>query len=136
MKNKIRFNLSRGANYMKWQITTSQNEKIYLEPNTNIILKKCILKNYPKIAKKIYLGSNKTVCAWIQFEKFKQIESKFNFKLQNKITFNPKITPNWINSCNENIDNEQFEFIIIKNKCMFVVKENTNVFNIINEKYI
>ena len=53
---KVRFNLSRGANYMKWKVEYPDGTKEYLSPETHrLIMTKALLKNYKKTAQKILM---------------------------------------------------------------------------------
>ena len=121
---KVRYNLGRGINYMKWKITYGDKTTLYYEPaQFNLRMKNCVLKNNKSTATKIFNGENKTVCAWvvcneIDITPFKDIE------LSNKtISFNPRVTPNWV-SDGVNVDNESFnELYTIGNK---IYVENGN----------
>ena len=65
-KYKVRFNLGRGDNYMKWKVSTPSGEATYHNPDdVLIIMKGCKLFNQKGSANKIYEGANKTVCAWV-----------------------------------------------------------------------
>lgn len=119
---KIRFNLARGENYKKWQIKTTTS-KYYLDPKkVNLIMEQCVLKNNKKIAKKIFEGENKSVCAWILCNKFsiKPIKPSFIINKANEIKYNPKKMPHWTDGKN-NLDDKKFEKIITINQQLFTV---------------
>ena len=61
MSFKVRFNLGRGENYQKWQITNNSNGEVsYLVPESfNLELRGCTLRNQKGAADKIYEGANK-----------------------------------------------------------------------------
>lgn len=101
---KVRFHLGRGENYMRWQIVDFPNVK-YFDPNeNNLILTNCLLKNNKNVAEKILKGENKTVCAWILCEKVDAVlNSNFNKKKYQKISYNPKKFPYWINLDESNL---------------------------------
>lgn len=94
---KVRFHLARGENYMHWQIVDFPNVK-YFDPNeNNLILTNCTLKNNKNVAEKIFKGKNKTVCAWIICEQYDTVlNSNFDKKKYNKISYNPRKFPYWI----------------------------------------
>ena len=110
---KVRFNLSRGKNYMKWKIEYPSGEVEYCSPtDTQLTMKTCQLKNNKKTAEKIFNGEHKTVCAWILcediqvvYDKFKQLDvDPSNIQLK----YNPRITPNWV--LNKMTDADGFKF--------------------------
>lgn len=111
MSFKIRFNLGRGKNYLKWKITdNTNNESFYLDPNKVLLtLVECKLRNQKGTAKKIYEGQHKTVCAWIDCkdilvggqQKVKGIE----------VRYNPKENPYWTLD-GKNVDGYEFDKLL------------------------
>jgi len=103
---KIRFNLGRGKNYMKWKIQHPDGTIEYHSPtDVQLVMHECILKNYRKTAQKIYDGGEKVVCAWvlckslaIKKEAFIQADAHGE-----RIRYNPRVTPHWILD-GENVD--------------------------------
>ena len=96
---KVRFNLSRGANYMKWKVEYPDGTKEYLSPETyRLIMTKALLKNYKKTAQKIFDGGEKVVCAWVMCESIQILEREPTYLINhtNTITYNPRISPNWV----------------------------------------
>ena len=65
--HKVRFNLSRGENYMKWKVMYNNGWVRYYHPSeVQLVLRKCILKNSKATAMKIFTGvTTKVVCAWV-----------------------------------------------------------------------
>ena len=65
---KIRFNLGRGENYMKWQLKGNNPKAVaHYDPEKYcLFLMGARLTNKPKTAKKIHKGAHKVVCAWIE----------------------------------------------------------------------
>lgn len=115
---KVRFNLGRGNNYMKWKIQYPDGRVEYVSPEeTNLLLNKCIVKNNKKIAKKIFDGANKTVCAWILCESVGF--TKINYKLT-PLSYNPRAAPNWM-SDGKIVDEKYFETITTINRKLFVL---------------
>jgi len=98
-KNKLRFNLARGKNYMKWKLNKSDGSVVYLNPcDVQLILHNCVLKNNKKQAEAIYNGKHKVVCAWILCDKVEINISDFNQSdvYGNRIKFNPRVNPHWV----------------------------------------
>ena len=111
MSFKIRFNLGRGENFEKWRITDNTNgESFYLNPDDFCLtLVKCTLRNQKGAAERIYKGSNKTVCAWIDCEDIlagmpRGVEGQL-------ISYNPRVTPNWRLE-EDNIDGKTFDKLL------------------------
>jgi hypothetical protein len=98
-RTKIRFNLGRGVNYLKWKINHPNGVVEYLKPtDVQLVMTKCELVNNKKISKEIFNGAHKRICAWILCEKLHIKRSEFN---QSDITgynlmFNPRKEPNWV----------------------------------------
>lgn len=99
-KIKVRFNLGRGANFMKWKIHYTNGTSEYHSPDeVQLTLSQCTLKNHKTIANKIFKEANKSVCAWVLCD---DIEiKKISFKQEDiskmtELKYNPRITPNWI----------------------------------------
>jgi hypothetical protein len=94
---KVRFNLSRGVNYLKWKIEYPDGNVMYYHPTgVQLVMGECTLKNYKKTAEKIHNGANKSVCAWVLC---KTLDLKFdNFITDNttQIKYNPRVQPNWM----------------------------------------
>jgi hypothetical protein len=101
-KYKIRFNLGRGENYLKWKVTSPNGDVNYYEPNDVCLhMENCKLVNQQGTAKKIHDGANKTVCAWIESETvtiFEPLKDTLNLIPKNgtKVSFNPRVQPNWV----------------------------------------
>jgi hypothetical protein len=110
---KVRFNLGLGKNYMKWKLTHPRNKVEYLVPDeVQLVLTNCKLKNNKKTATKIFDGSHKVVCAWIECESVEVINKTITtFDKSKQISYNPRKTPNWVYN-DENVDNQKFTKII------------------------
>lgn len=111
---KVRFNLGKGKNYMKWKIEYPNGNVEYHSPSeVQLTMFDCTLKNYKKVASKIYNGSNKEVCAWVLC---KDINIKQDNFLQadligTRVKYNPRVTPNWVMEDN-NVDGEKLNKLI------------------------
>tara|TARA_R110000851_G_scaffold4416_1_gene17951 strand:+ start:2484 stop:3020 length:537 start_codon:yes stop_codon:yes gene_type:complete len=109
-KYKIRFNLGRGENYLKWKVTSPNGAVNYYEPNKVCLhMENCKLVNQKGSAQKIFDGANKTVCAWIESETV-TIFTPSNIGQGIKVTFNPRVQPNWV--CDgEIVDKGRFDVL-------------------------
>ena len=98
MKNyKVRFNLGRGENYLKWKVTSPNGDVNYYEPNNVCLyMENCKLVNQKGTAQKIFDGANKTVCAWIECETLTIFEPLNAIANGTKISYNPRVQPNWV----------------------------------------
>lgn len=106
---KVRFNLGRGERYMKWKIQYSDKSVEYLDPETTqLIMKGCRLVNNPKVARKIFDGNHKVVCAWVLCDEIQKKRKPVFSKNIKRIYYNPKIKPNWVYR-NKNVDGSEFE---------------------------
>ena len=111
---KVRFNLGRGKNYMKWKVEYSKGVSEYYDPKeVQLMMDNCVLKNHKGTSKKIYEGSNKTVCAWVLCETIKLLDKEINMSYLNgdRIQYNPKIKPNWVIN-DDIVDDVHFEKIV------------------------
>jgi hypothetical protein len=96
---KVRFNLGRGENYMKWKVQYPGGSVEYYSPSdVQIIMQECTLKNYKNVAKKIHEGSNKTVCAWVLCRILNIRKSNFiqADTIGEVVKYNPRVEPNWV----------------------------------------
>ena len=109
-KYKIRFNLGRGENYLKWKITSPNGDVNYYEPTEVCLhMENCKLVNQKGSAQKIFDGANKTVCAWIESETV-TIFHPLNIAQGIKVSFNPRVQPNWV--CDgEIVDKGRFDVL-------------------------
>ena len=111
MSFKIRFNLGKGENFQKWRITdNTNNESFYLAPeNFCLTLVKCTLRNQKGAAERIYEGSNKTVCAWIDCE---DILASSPTEVEGElISYNPRKAPYWTQE-DKNVDGKKFDKLL------------------------
>ena len=96
---KVRFNLGKGKNFMKWKVQYPNGNVEYHNPTeVQLVMKDCQLRNHKKTAEKIFKGGEKVVCAWVLCE---EIEiRKTNFAqwdlICDRIKYNPRVQPNWI----------------------------------------
>lgn len=96
---KIRFNLGRGKNYLKWKIQYVDGTIEYKSPTEfQLLMHGCTLKNHKKVAQKIFCGGEKVVCAWILCN---SLEIKTRNFIQGdvsgeRVRYNPRFTPHWM----------------------------------------
>jgi hypothetical protein len=120
-KSKIRFNLGKGKNYLKWKVERPELNTEYLDPNEiQLVLRNCELKNNQKSANNIFNGANKTVCAWVLCESVEIKTSDFQSHSDNRISYNPRIQPNWMLN-GENVDNQKFDVIVSDGRRLFLL---------------
>ena len=122
---KVRFNLGRGKNYMKWKIESKSGVEYHSPEDIQFVMKNCILKNNRKVAEKILNGENKSVCAWIMCESIsiyhKHLEiDEHLFDNPIGIKYNPRQSPFWTNDKNDNLDNTEYEKIYSVKSKLFV----------------
>ena len=119
---KVRFNLSRGKNYMKWKIDYPDGNIEYLEPDRfNLLMKKCKLRNSQKTAQKIFDGENKTVCAWILCDDVVISENlKEPLEENGRLRYNPRLKPNW-DFRDVNVDGKQFNVIESRGSKLYII---------------
>ena len=96
-----RFNLGAGENFMKWRIYPKgggEESAKYYDPETvSFVFHNAYLRNQCSTANKIYGGANKSVCAWIEFDRMEKLPSDASaVEGLTPVNYNPKIAPNWV----------------------------------------
>lgn len=96
-RTRVRFNLGKGKNYMKWRVLRPDGSVEFLDPNeVQLVMIDCTFKNSKKAAQKIFDGANKTVCAWILCERLEITWPKgFSDNEDVPARYNPRVAPNW-----------------------------------------
>lgn len=117
---KIRFNLGKGKNFMKWKIVELDGTINYHDPYDPsigaIIITDGKLINKRKTAEKIYNGADKTVCAWIETSYYTHYHSPIIVRENSlQIHYNPKIDPYWKFN-GENVDGNVYNLILFQGK--------------------
>jgi hypothetical protein len=125
---KVRFNLGRGENYMKWKVVDPKGVTSYYFPTgVQLRMTGCVLKNNKAAAKRIFRGmSNKVVCAWVLCEKLDLVTEEFAQPVTNRLKFNPRTAPNWQLEQGEHIlnaDDEYFNEITTVDYRLYITKE-------------
>lgn len=120
-KIKVRYNLGRGENYMKWKITYPDKTFEYRVPEeVELIMKNCFLRNQKGTADKIFKGSNKTVCAWIECDEITINPLNMGINSDQRLSYNPRVKPYWTLN-GENVDSETFELIITHQRKIYLI---------------
>ena len=127
-KYKVRFNLGRGENFMKWKVTSPEGDVNYYDPDYNtIIMSGCKLRNSPATAQKIHDGANKTVCAWIDADHVKVEVNDFQllWNVDKELRFNPREQPHWVYVGDlPSLDNKQIDLIVSQGRRLWDVATN------------
>lgn len=95
-KIKVRFNLGRGENYMKWKVQYGSKSEYYSPDECNLVMYGCQLKNQKSTASKIHQGANKSVCAWILCDTVLLDKNATPPGDTTRLTYNPRVQPNWL----------------------------------------
>lgn len=124
---KVRFNLGRGKNYMKWKIVHKSGTIEYMEPSTTqLVMRGCITKNNRKTADKIFNGEHKTVCAWILCDEIEikqdTLESYDNDPNNIRLVYNPRDNPYWVLGKGTPADGFKFNEIASMGRKLYVTK--------------
>jgi hypothetical protein len=110
---KVRFNLGRGKNYMKWKVEGPEGISYHNPDEVQIVMQGCQLKNQKKTAEKINQGANKTVCAWVKCMAVDmQQPSTETWENLVQLKYNPRVLPHWFINEGENVDGMVVEKII------------------------
>jgi hypothetical protein len=117
-KAKVRFNLGRGKNYMKWKIQHSEGI-VYLSPEEfNLKMSNARLRNQKATAKKINEGANKAVCSWILCDEVELVNLQY---FGEQIRYNPRVNPFWMDANDNNIDGTTHEVLYTNGRKIFKV---------------
>ena len=131
---RLRYHLGKGPNFMKWQVRNKKLNLVdYFDPNSFVYTcKNGKLNNSSRTAQKIHDGDNKTVCSWISYEEMGSVSETFISSGHargglTRISYNPRLQPNWISydSPDTNIDGFEGNVYII-NKTLYVSTEELN----------
>jgi hypothetical protein len=118
---KVRFNLGKGKRYMTWKVTKPNGEVDYLNPKEVFLrLDDCTLKNNKKSALDIFNGANKRVCAFVTCKNV-EVCVKVTYQVGDKISYNPRVKPYWVNSLGEDIDNLKIKSMVSEGYSLYKV---------------
>lgn len=110
---KIRFNLGKGPNYMRWKVVSPDGEVNFYHPQeVQILMQYCTLKNNARLATRIFDGENKTVCAWILCQNLAIRRDGMYIRDESyRLLYNPRVDPYWTDGGGRNLDNNQYDHI-------------------------
>jgi len=91
-KIKVRFNLGRGENYMKWKLQFETHSEYYSPEEYNLAMFGCTLRNSKKTAQKIHSGAHKTVCAWILCDQVFLTQNIQLPEVEAELKYNPRFS--------------------------------------------
>ena len=120
-KIKVRFNLGRGENYMKWKLQFETHSEYYSPEEYNLAMFGCTLRNSKKTAQKIHSGAHKTVCAWILCDQVFLTQNIQLPEVEAELKYNPRFKPNWV-AGDADADNASFDKIYSQGRRLFSVK--------------
>lgn len=109
---RVRFHLARGANYQKWQIKKRGFDPVFHDPDEVCLsLFRARLVNRRSTAEKIYQGSAKSVCAWVECESVEAVPRILR-PGGTQVSYNPRVAPHWLSEAYEgSADGDRFEVI-------------------------
>ena len=109
---KVRFHLGAGRFFQQWQIRCGSHVCYFKPEEVTLRLVGCKLRNQPKIAKSIFDGAHKTVCAWVEAQEVDFLPYYHASRDASPIFFNPKKFIHWTNELEDNLDNAHFDTLI------------------------
>lgn len=127
---EVRFHLSRGENYMHWQIKIMQGSKkvdvYYYNPaEYQLEMVGCKLVNRPNKAKQVFEAGVHDVSGWVKCKEVRPVQQMPVDNLE-KLYYNPIRDPYWRreSDCNEFIwDNSEYATLITEGKQVYVLEE-------------
>ena len=124
---KVRFNLGKGKNYMKWKVQYPDGTSVYYTPSeSQLIMHNCILKNNRNAAERIMTGQHKTVCAWILCDSIDIREESFvaydNDPENISVRYNPRVNPFWVYNKTTPADGFKFDKLGTVDYKLFSIK--------------
>lgn len=117
-RTKVRFNLGRGENYMKWKVE-GKDGSVYLDPEKfNLVMSGCKLHSNRTSAERIYKGEAKRVCAWILCDSVEISEMKVEGG--EKVSYNPRVEPNWVYQGTD-VDGMMFDSLVTSGRSVLKI---------------
>lgn len=108
----LRFNLGRGENFEKWKLTNPNGFVSYFCPKkTSFKMHDCKVKIRENASNKIFNGSNKFPCSWIECKDVEVLE-KVDYEYLEKFNYNPRLNPNWLDSIGNIINNKSYKTLV------------------------
>lgn len=119
---------------MKWQVTQVmstpaygagkvENKVDYFDPNEGTLaMFGCRLRNQKGAANKINGGANKTVCAWIECERFEVSHDFIPVTFMDRsLNYNPRVEPHWTDESGSDMDDTMHELLITKGRSVYAI---------------
>lgn len=127
-KTKVRFHLGAGENYMKWQIKSGSKVSYVTPEHHQIVMFNAKLINQAGTAKKIYEGANKTVCAWIECDEVRVVNSAYAFGNDwSPLFFNPRKNINWVDANGNNVNKHEYSLVYTIDRNIFAKKQTDDI---------
>ena len=117
-KYQVRFHLGAGKHYKHWQIRQGDNVSYYHPDEVCIMMKQCKLRNRKSVAKQIFAGSHKTVCAWIECDELWLNQHSEIVGQAAQISYNPKVAPYWVQN-GEDVDGKVYNLLHTHNRSVY-----------------
>jgi len=131
-KWKVRFHLGAGKDFMKWKVENADLKSVHFyEPEkVQIRMTNCKLTNSPATAQKIFSGEiNKSPIAWVNCEKAEVDETIDPVNLAERISYNPRKSPYWLDADGNIIDNFIFDHLITFGRSVYY-DDGTDVYEV------
>ena len=122
---KVRFHLAAGENFRKWQIKQGETVSFYSPDEVHIVMEGCKLRNHLNVAKRIFDGGNKEVCAWVECDHV-AIKKRGELAVDkgSPVSYNPRIAPYWVDSFGLNADDLCCPIIVSEGSKLYEVHED------------
>lgn len=120
---EVRFHLGKGENFGKWQVKSLAGVRYYDPATVSLTMLDCQLRNHPTVAKRIFDGANKDVCAWVDCNEV-LVEAPHT-PPGLPVSYNPRVAPYWRNLTGGNIDNIRLSVLRTVSKSVFFTGEQT-----------
>lgn len=124
MRFQVRFHLGKGKHYQHWQVKCGAGVRYYDPAEVSLTMLDCQLRNQPGMAKRIFDGANKSVCAWIDCNEL-MIDSPEGTPPGLPVFYDPRVAPHWRNLTGGNIDGMRLEVLRTKSRSVFFTGERT-----------
>lgn len=123
-KMRVRFNLRRGDNFRKWQVISSDDERVHYDPwKVQLELQYCVLCNKRKVAQKIFNGEHKRVCSWINTKDVKVYPiNTYDIADLKEVKYNPKEFPYWTDEHDNNVDDMVYSSLITDGNKIYIFR--------------
>jgi hypothetical protein len=114
-QTKVRFHLGKGENFMKWKVENPKTKDVdfFAPDDVQLEMYNCKLTNSPKTAMKIFSGEmDKSPIAWVVCEDVDISSVVEPVDPEERLSYNPRTAPNWLDSDGDIVDNYVFEKLV------------------------